>query len=155
MTYKQYTPEQEATIRQFAGTKSAKEIGLMIGKDELSVRNKAYKKNISLGVARKPYTKEEEEVIREYAGVKTAEEIGVMIGRTRTMVLSKARMMRVSLKMAGEDHHNSVLSNLQVEMVNALTVNGFKPHEIHQAAFSHVHYNTVQSITSCWNRKEK
>jgi len=104
---------------------------------------------------REPYTKEHEAVIAKWAGIKTAEEIGIIIGRTRASVLQKAPRLGLSLRLIGENHYKAKLSNLQVEMINALFVGGFKPCEIHQAAFNHVAANTIYSITSCWNRREK
>lgn len=104
---------------------------------------------------RVPYTEEEELTISEFAGIKTAEEIGLMIGRTRPSVLRKAERLGLSLRQIGENHYKSRLSNLQVEMINALFAGGFKSCEIHQAAFNHVAANTIYSITSCWSRQTK
>ena len=101
------------------------------------------------------YTEEQEDTIKQFAGIKTAEEIGLMIGRTKHAIYRKASYMDVSLKKIGEDHYKAKLSNLQVEMINSLFMGGFKSHEIHQAAFNHVAANTIYSITSCWNRREK
>ena len=105
---------------------------------------------------RNPYTKEEEKILRKWAGIKSADDIAVIIGRTRISVSSKAARMKLSLRTnIGEDHHNAKLSNLQVEMINALTVSGFRVIEIHAAAFSHVDYSTINSVTLAYNRKTK
>ena len=102
-----------------------------------------------------PFTEEQKNTINEFADSKTGEEIAMMIGKTKQSVYRKASYMGVSLKKIGEDHYKARLSNLQVEMINSLFMGGFKPHEIHKAAFNHVAANTIYSITSCWNRKEK
>jgi hypothetical protein len=104
---------------------------------------------------RLPYSKEHEAIIAQWAGIKTAEEIGMMIGRTRASVLQKGPRMGFSLRQTGEDHYKAKLSNLQVEMIHALIEGGFRVCEIHQAAFNHVHVNTVHSVVSSWSRVEK
>ena len=106
-------------------------------------------------MARTTYTIEQDAIIKQFASSKTAEEIGMMIGRTKEAIRRRASYMNISLKKIGEDHYKARLSNLQVEMINSLFMGGFKPHEIHQAAFNHVAVNTIYSITSCWNRIEK
>ena len=152
-----YTNKEICMIREYAGVKSAAEIGQLLGRPKGSIENRASKEKISLclGEYRLKHSAKDEAVIREYAGTKTAAEIGIMIGRSQAAVWNKARALGVCLKKVGEDHYKAKLSNLQVEMINALLVSGFKPHEIHKAAFNHVHYNTVQSVTSCWSRITK
>jgi hypothetical protein len=89
------------------------------------------------------YTEADEGIIRKYAGIKTAEEIGLMVGRPVNAIHSKASSMKVSVRMIGEDHHSCKLSNLQIEILNALYVSGFKAKEIHQACFSHMSLNAI------------
>jgi hypothetical protein len=102
------------------------------------------------------YTQEEEKTIKKYAGVKKIDDIAAILGRTKVSIASKAARMKLSLRTSiGEDHHWAKLSNLQVEMINALTVSGFGVKEIHAAAFSHVDYSTINRITLAYNRKVK
>ena len=101
------------------------------------------------------YTPDELLFIRKNAGVISDKEIAKAIGKEQKGVQIQARKMGVSLRLLGELHHGSKLSDLQVEMINALTVSGFRPCEIHKAAFSHVHRNTVHAVVAAYNRKVK
>ena len=91
----------------------------------------------------KPYLESDDKAIKKWASIKKAEDIAAILGRSRQSLQAHAQRIGVSLKMKGEDYHTSKLSNLQVEMIHALTSSGFKPCDIHKAAFNHVNYDTV------------
>lgn len=87
---------------------------------------------------RRYYTPDEVALIKKYAGTKTVEELSLILGRTKQSIKSYCYKKKISLIKRGENHHESKLSNLQREMVMALSHAGFSDSEIHQAAFSHV-----------------
>ena len=102
------------------------------------------------------YSEEQKATIREFAGIKTAEEIGIMIGRQHSNVLRQGQKLGVSLRVhIGEKHHNAKLTDLQVQMIHALSSSGFRPVEIHKAAFDHVTYDAVYKVIEAVNRKTK
>lgn len=94
----------------------------------------------------KKYTKDEDDFIREWAGKRTAAQIGAHIGRTSIAIVNRFRILKISGKMVGEDHYNSKLSNLQVEMLHALVECGFTGSEIHKAVFKHVTKHHIYDI---------
>ena len=99
------------------------------------------------------YSHDVRQTIRKRAGTKLTSDIALELGIEPTAVRKLAGVIGVSLRLVGENHNNAKLSNLQVEMINALTVSGFRPCEIHKAAFSHVHRNTVHAVVAAYNRK--
>jgi len=96
----------------------------------------------------KYYTEEEDKIIKKYAGVKKTEDIALILGRSASSLEGRVKKLGVSLRMKGENHHGSKLSNLQIEMIYALKISGFRACEIHKAAFNHVNYNTVHLYSS-------
>jgi|TARA_R110000803_G_scaffold125564_1_gene193201 hypothetical protein len=102
------------------------------------------------------YSQEQKNTIRKYAGIKSAEEIALMIGKRPENVHTQGKKLGVSLRVKiGEKHHNAKLTNLQVEMINALSISGFRVVEIHKAAFNHVAYDTIFAVVAAYNRKTK
>ena len=102
------------------------------------------------------YPEESKAIIRQFAGIKSAEEIGLILGKPTHSIYQQAKKLKVDIKTnVGESHKNAKLSNLQVEMINALTVSGFKVVEIHKAAFNHVAYDTIHAVTAAYNRKTR
>lgn len=87
---------------------------------------------------RRYYTPDEVALIKKYAGTKSASEIAIMLGKDKQSVKGYCSRNKISLIKRGENHHESKLSNLQREMVMALSHAGFSDSEIQQAAFSHV-----------------
>ncbi len=99
------------------------------------------------------YSPDEDLIIKKYAGDKSTATIAAIIGRSRQSVSIRARKLGLSLRQVGEDHYNAKLSNLQVEMIHALSNSGFRVCEIHKAAFNHVVYDTIQAAVVAYNRK--
>ena len=93
-------------------------------------------------------TKWEQDVpmLKKYAGIKTTEEIGVILGRSTCSVASYAAKAGISLKRYGENHRDAKLSNLQVQMLHALSDAGFETGEIRKACFPHVSTGCIYEI---------
>lgn len=92
------------------------------------------------------YTEEDKRIVRKYAGKKSAEEIGLMINRTPASVRHFAYLNKISLRKSGQYHHQSKLTDLQVEMVKALSKCGFSETEINKSCFRHVTRSCITNI---------
>jgi len=99
------------------------------------------------------YTVTEIRTIKRFAGVKSTQEIADDLGRSKASVVVQAMKHKVSLRMHGEDHYNAVLSNMHVQMIDALVGCGFTCAEIHINLFPQVSRNTVYAVVQKYNRK--
>ena len=86
-------------------------------------------------------------VLKKHAQTKTAYEIGVMLGRTKNAVVQASCRYKIKMEKRGENHRDSKLSNLQVEMLRSLIECGFSTTEIHKACFDHISCQNVIDIS--------
>ena len=86
-------------------------------------------------------------VLKKHAQTKTAYEIGVMLSRTEVSINQAAFRYKIDMKKRGENHRDSKLSNLQVEMLRSLIECGFSTTEIHKACFDHISCQNVIDIS--------
>ncbi len=73
---------------------------------------------------RKRFSDNEDEVIRQNADCMTSTQIGKLLGRSGESIKCRARRIGVKLQKLGENHHNAVYSNDEIELVRLLADDG-------------------------------
>ncbi len=73
---------------------------------------------------RNPYSPPEDKFISDCAQVMTSKQIGKLLGRTGESIKCRARRIGVKLIKRGENHHNAIYSDKDIELVRQLAEDG-------------------------------
>lgn len=128
----EWTVDQIAQLRVFAKSGiSIPEAASLIGRSEMSLKNKMRKMSIRWITYGKKWSNSEIVRLSRYAAQgMTSAEIGKKLGRSARSVRNKASALKISLKKLGEHHHACKVSTAQVREMLQLKSKGMTHEEI-------------------------
>lgn len=107
-------------LQQYAGNISAAEIAVILKCTERAVKCLAQRNGISLRVQGRVWTVEEEVFVRQNAQKLTMAELARQLERSEFSIKSFCQRKNITLFKTGENHHNAIISDADVELCRRL-----------------------------------